>query len=367
MSQPAVAELADELIAEGGERALQIAVVRDGETIVDVAAGSLEGEPAGGGSVIDSGTLFPVFSVSKGVTALVAYRAVAQGRLAFDLPVAEVWPEFAANGKSDITVGEILAHASGLARLPDVAGFDEFCSWDTMVRLLADAVPDHRGRVGYHALTYGWLIGETVRRAGGDPRGFGEIMRAELFDTGPGDFWFGIPDEVEPRIATVVREVAPVDDGRPLLSALPLRFATVQEVYGRPDVRRACLPGVNGIGNARSLASLYARAASGALVDPAVLDEGLRPRSAATDSLMGTFVARGLGFYVGVGQDATWAPPFDAGQRTFGHPGAGGSFAWGDRASGTGFAICRSRLTADGWQHENMQRLIRSAGDAAGR
>lgn len=311
-AQPTVGALAQELVASGGERALQIAAVRDGEILVDVAAGSLSGEPTG--DPIDSRSLFPVFSVSKGVTALVAYRAVARGVIGFDTPVASVWPEFSRNGKADIRFAEILAHTAGLARLPAIESFATFCDWESMVAAMAAARPEHRGQVGYHALTYGWLVGETVRRAAADHRGFGEIMRAELFGEGPSDFWFGIPDDVEPRIATVVRDTEPVDNGRALLSALPLRFATTQAVYGRSDVRRACLPGVNGIGNARSLASVYSRAASGSLVAEKVLDEGILLRSATIDALMESFVARGLAFYVPVADGAAWAPPFAAGE-----------------------------------------------------
>lgn len=354
-----IAPLAEELVAEHGERGLQVAVVRDGRVIAEACAGMADGDLS-----VDADSLFPVFSVSKGVTAFVAYRAVARGALGFDTPIAEVWPEFAARGKDDIRLADVLDHTAGLARLPDVGGFAQFCDWSAMTSALAAAPVEHRGRVGYHGLTYGWLVGETVRRALGDARGFGDIMRAEVLVDGFEDFWFGIPDAVEPRIVTVARDVEPVDDGRPLFEAIPRRFSTTQAVYGRPDVRRACLPGVNGIGNARTLAAVHARAADGSLVGERVLDEGLRLRSATVDALMQTFVARGLGCYVAVDAPDRWEPPFAAGQRTFGHPGAGGSIAWGDRATGTGFAICRSRLTGDGWRHANVQRLVVALQDA---
>ncbi|MEV0685238.1 serine hydrolase domain-containing protein [Nocardia sp. NPDC050378] len=352
-----VQAVAEQLVANGSESALQIAVVRDGEVIVDVAVGVVDGNPMSG-TPVDSKSLFPVFSVSKGVTTLAAYRAIARGVIGFDTPVAQVWPEFSAAGKGDIRFGEILDHTAGLARMPRVDGIREFCDWDAMVRATASQRSVNRGSVEYHALTFGWVVGETVRRALRDDRGFGEIVRAELLATGASDFWFGVPQSEEQRIVTVVSDVDPIDDGRPLLAALPVEFATTEAVYGRPEVRRACLPAVNGIGNAETLAFLYAGAASGSLIPHAVLEEGTQVRSATTDRLLGGFVSRGFGFYVSPGPAGRWAPPFAVDARTFGHPGSGGSIAWGDLSTGTGYAICRSRLTGDGWRHDNIQRLI---------
>ncbi|MGB4137886.1 MAG: serine hydrolase domain-containing protein [Microbacterium sp.] len=356
MTDDAVRDIAEELVAAGGEIALQAVAIRDGELLVDVATGVVDSDAPS--TPITGEHLFPVFSVSKAMTTLTALRLIDRSVLGFDTPVAEVWPEFAANGKSDVLVGELLAHQAGLAALPDVPGFAELCDWEHMTRALAAAAPEGRGPAGYHALTLGWLVGETVRRALGDGRGFGEIMRDELLGVGPRAFWFGIPDDVEPLIVTVRRDVEPVDGARAIDRALPARFGTTQSVYGRPDVRRACLPAVNGIGNARTLASVFARAASGELLGGPVLEEATRPWTAGTDAITGAYVARGAGFYVSAPKGATFSAPFTPGGRAFGHPGAGGSLVWGDRATGTGFAICRSRLSPAGWQDPNVQRLI---------
>jgi CubicO group peptidase (beta-lactamase class C family) len=347
-----IRSIAEPLVAQGDERVLQIAAVRNDEVIVNITVGA------------EDDALFPVFSASKGVTALVALRFVERGLITYDTPIADVWPEFAANGKADIRLGEVLSHTAGLAECPAVTTFEEFCDWETMVRAVAELRPVGRGRPRYHALTYGWLVGEALRRAAGGHRGFGDIMRAELFSDGPADFWFGIPEEVENRIVPVARDVEPVDD-RPLSLALPARFGTTQSVYGRGDVRRACLPAVNGVGNALSLAWLYARAASGKLAGAGVLAEATQLRSHGIDELMESYVARSYGFYVSAAAGDDCEPPFDSGELRFGHPGAGGTLAWGDRRTGAGFAICRSRLTGNGWRHRNIQRLVAALIEAA--
>lgn len=359
-AQSRIVSAAQELVASGPEHALQISVVRGGEELVAVAAGNMDGPSS---DTIASDSLFPVFSVSKGVTALAAYRAVDRGAIDFDTRVADVWPEFAAQGKSDIRFHELLDHTAGLSTLPEAPSLAEFLDWEGMTAKLAAAAPEGRGTPGYHGLTYGWLVGETVRRALGTARGFGAIVRDELFEDAPSDFWFGIPDDVEHRIVTVTRDAEPTNDGSPLQRAIPLRFATTQEVYGNPEVRRACLPGVNGIGNAVALATLYSRAASGDLVSPSVMSAGLALRSHEQDRIMGSFVARGCGFYVSA-PSVEWSSPFTSDARTFGHPGAGGSIAWGDLHTGTGFAICRGALTRDGWRNPNIQRLISLVSEA---
>jgi len=305
--------------------------------------------------------LFPVFSVSKSVTALTALRFVDRGAIGFGTPIAEVWQEFGVHQKHDITLGEVLSHTAGLSRLPPTETVEELCDWDRMVRAVECMTPIDRGIPAYHALTFGWIVGETIRRVADDGRDFGEIMRAELTSDSAPDFWFGLPDEAEPRVVTVVRQNPPTDES-PLAHALPARFGVSQTVYGHTDVRRACLPAVNGIGNAVTLAAIHADAASGASISTSLLAESTRRWSAGIDALMGTYVARGAGFYVSAPESHDERQPFQPGSGAFGHPGSGGSLAWGDRQRGVGVAICRSKLTPSGWRDESMQRLIHAIG-----
>jgi hypothetical protein len=152
-----------------------------------------------------------------------------------------------------------------------------------------------------------------------------------------------------------------------LARALPEHLAVSQDVYGRPDVRRAVIPAVNGITDARALATLYAgiAAPAGSVVEPAWVRRAARPLLREIDRTIGSPVVHGLGFYTADERGRDWDRPFAAGHATFGHPGSGGSLAWGDPRTGTGFAITRVRLTGSGWRDPAVQRLVRVLGEIA--
>ncbi len=350
------AQLIDELVADETELGLQVAAFQNGEPVFQYAAGTSPAFEATAAMPIENSTLFPVFSVSKGITALVALRAAELGLLDLDRPISAYWPEFAQGGKHDLCLREVLLHESGLAALPPTATFEEFCDWTRMTDAIAAMPPANRGTPAYHALSYGWIVGETVRRALKSTQSFGDVMRELLLTEQFPDFWFGISDSAEPRIATVRRDTEARAVGHPLESAIPPQFGTTQSVFGRSDVRRACIPGAGGIGNASTIAQVYSRAAAG--------DLGAGVRSLAStvvseteDALIGDFVARSVGFYASP-TTHPWASPFTPGTTRFGHPGAGGSLAWADSSNGAGFAICRVRLTSDGWRSPSIQQVV---------
>ncbi|GAA0710822.1 beta-lactamase family protein [Dactylosporangium roseum] len=359
-----------EALTHDGELGVQVCVVRDGTVLADVTAGAHDAaEPP-----LTRRSLLPVFSVSKGVLSGLALVALSRGALELDQPVRTVWPEFAANGKQDVTVRHVLLHTAGIPQMPAGVTVEQMCDWSAMVeRVAALELLWPAGAVrAYHALTYGWLLGETVRRALDVRADVATLVRRELLDPlGVAEFWFGIPDAVEPRVHAVVRDPRrPPDPGSLLARALPERLAVSQAVYGRPDVRRAVIPAVNGITNARALATLYAgiagqRGVAGPVVDPAWVRRAARPLLRETDRTIGSQVVHGLGFYVGNENGWEWDVPFAAGSATFGHPGSGGSLAWGNVRTGTGFAITRVRLTGAGWRDPAIQRLVRLLGEVA--
>src|SRR5687767_13279785 len=191
----------DAAVAEGRERGMQLAVYYDGESVVDAWAGHMDSEKS---KPVDGDTLFPVFSVTKGITATAAHQAVERGLIDYDTPIAKVWPEFAANGKGAITLRHVLTHTSGMQLLPAGMVADDLYDWDKLCRLLAAAAPaaaPGEAQV-YHAITYGLLIGELLRRVDGRP--IQRIVREDISEPlGVRDLHIGIPQGVDDPVATL--------------------------------------------------------------------------------------------------------------------------------------------------------------------
>ncbi len=154
--QEHVRQVVEDLVASGREAAVQVAAYVDGALVVDVAVGCAE----------DS--LIYSYSTGKGLTGTVVHVLADRGLIDYDLRIADVWPEFARHGKGDVTLRHALSHAAGVPVLPSWVTAADFGDWDKMCALVADARPEWPAgeRHGYHAWTFGWLIGETVRRVG---------------------------------------------------------------------------------------------------------------------------------------------------------------------------------------------------------
>src|SRR5262249_30235725 len=132
------------------------------------------------GRKVDGDTLFVVFSCTKGITATVIHQLAERGLLDYDAPVAGYWPEFARNGKGGITVRQLLTHAAGVPQIPESLTPDNMSDWERVCRAVADLTPlwEPGTKIGYHAVTYGWILGEVARRADGRP--FGQIVQEEI-------------------------------------------------------------------------------------------------------------------------------------------------------------------------------------------
>ena len=185
--QAEVQAAAGELVAAGTETGLQVAVLRHGRVLADVVSGVADAQTA---KPVSPGTLFYAASTAKGVAASLAHVLAERGDITYDLRLADVWPEFAARGKEHTTLRHVLLHTAGLPGLPQETTVADLCDWDRVCAALAAAEPWWRPgtRFGYHALTFGFLLGETLRRATG--RTMSELLREVL--TGP----LGIADEV---------------------------------------------------------------------------------------------------------------------------------------------------------------------------
>ena len=190
------------------------------------------------------------------MTATVVHRLVAKDILAYDRPIAESWPEFGAHGKGDITLRHALDHVSGLPNMPAGLQTADLADWEKMCAAIADLVPVSRPgeKAEYHAMTFGWIIGELARRA--DGRDFPRLLAEEI--SGPlglSTLYIGLPDALAPTVAELEEARLPADLPSP---SVPDYACPLPALMSRADVRRACVPASNGIMSAEAIARHYA-------------------------------------------------------------------------------------------------------------
>ena len=268
-----VQEAVDAAISKRGEIGLQVVAYVDGKQVVDVWGGLADITT---GRQVDADTVFPVFSVTKAVTAVALHVQAERGLVDYAMPIAHYWPEFGAHGKDKATVYDALTHRLGVPIMPLGVTPELMCDWDWMVQRIADMHPlfEPGTKAAYMSYTFGWVIGEVVRRTDPRSRQFGTFIQEEICQPLDLDsLWVGIPDAVEARVATLTN-MPPIPPGAPGMApgalsplAIPPQVGTTQEVFGRADVRRACLPGAGGIMNARSAARFFAMLAQGGALD----------------------------------------------------------------------------------------------------
>ncbi len=332
---------------EHGEVGASLCVIVGGETVVDLWGGHADAERT---NPWERDTIANVYSSTKGVAALAAAMLVDRGQLDVERPVVDYWPEFGQAGKSEIKVRHLLTHEAGLAGvdvdLPDGAALD----WNLMIGALERQTPmwTPGEGMGYHAITYGWLVGEVIRRI--DGRTCGEFVRDEIAAPLGVDFFIGLPESEDHRTA----DLLPVPDAPPLGTGLPdnltgraLALAAPQyagDVNSR-EWRAAELPAANGHSNGRSLARIYSTLAQGggAQLSPETLETcGPTEHVAREDLVLGYFIRRSLGFILSTaGGRYEWGPN----PRTFGHSGAGGSLGFADPDAEIGFGYVMNQMS----------------------
>ena len=383
-----VREAFDRNFAEHGEVGAAAAVYVNGRKVVDIWGGEADDS----GAAYDDKTLQLVFSTTKGVTALCANLLAQRGELDFDAPVAEYWPEFAAAGKADVPVRYLLCHKVGLPYVDAPLTLPQVLAWDPVVEALAAQEPvwEPGTAHGYHAVTYGWLVGEVIRRITG--RSIGQFVADELAGPLGLDLWIGLPDEKQSMVAPLTnsgpRNGPAGDDplgGRDLASVLGelmgpdslilkaldgVQGILLQEgMFNRPEVRAAELPAANGVTNARSLAKLYAATIGevehdggtvGPLLDPAQTAAALELQTSGNDQVLVFETQFGLGYMLSC--------PFSpyGGPRGFGHSGAGGSMAFADPDHGIAFGYVMNRMLANLAGDPRTTGLVRAVYDAVG-
>ncbi|MDA3647029.1 beta-lactamase family protein [Saccharopolyspora indica] len=262
-AQSIVQRTVDELVESGADTGVQVAVYQDGELVVDAVAGEMDVEAH---HPVTSDTLFFGVSAGKAVTSTLAHVLVEKGVLAYDTPIAEVWPEFAAHGKDKATLRHALIHGTGV---PAVAGDitpETIGDWDKVVAGIADMEPwwEPGTKTGYHAVSYGFIVGEIIRRATG--KSLAQALKDEV--TGPlgvaDDLMFGVPEDKLGRVASLV-EVPPeepppafeIPADHPMFRTAPACLQPSCELYNRRDFRTADIPS-GGTMTAKALAKMYA-------------------------------------------------------------------------------------------------------------
>ncbi len=356
----------DELVESGAERGMQVSAYRRGKLVVDAVAGIADPST---GRAVESDTPFYNFSICKAAASTVAHILAERGLFGYDTPVVELWPGFGAHGKEKVTVRHVLSHSAGVPGIPLTTTVEDLCDWDKMCAAIADSELwwQPGTKIGYHAYTFGYLVGEIVRRATGKP-----ISQALLDEVsgplGVGDeIYFGMPRSEQHRLARL--EDAPADPAAmavmasmpqdlPMFKAAPMTLMPTAELGNRADVLAADIP-AGGKTSARAIARIYAALLGEVdgvrLISPERLREVTAVAMSGTDQVFGMPTTWGLGYAIG----GLGSPQGD--ESVFGVGGSGGSFACGDTASGIAFAVTKNRLTPDFSAATTLSQIVTTA------
>ena len=348
-----VREAFERNFVENGDIGAGFCLYVDGAKVVDLTGGVRDTD----GTAYDDTTLQLVFSSTKGVTATCAHLLAQRGELDLDAPVADYWPEFSTAGKADIPVRWLLSHQAGLVDVDRAMTVEEALDWTTICDALADSPPlwEPGTGYGYHAVTYGWLVGEVVRRVAGVD--FGEFVRREISEPLGLDLWVGLPDDEQHRVSPLINSGMPglptpepagdadsrtdapslvgmldmlLGEGNLLGRALtaPGGAFTDDQVWNEARVRSAQIPAANGVTNAASLARMYAALVSEVdgvrLLDADTLERAITPQVSGPSTVPLLDIPFALGFMT----HSPLSPLLDG--RSFGHYGAGGSLGFAD-------------------------------------
>ncbi len=354
----------------GKEVGAAVAVVIDGKPVIDLWGGHADARRS---RPWTRDTLVNVYSTTKGLAAMCAHRLADRGELDFDAPVVRYWPEFAQAGKDRIPVRSLLNHKAGLPAIRRPLPLEAIYQWDTMCAALAAQEPwwEPGTKHGYHAITYGWLVGEVVRRITG--KSLGTYFRDEIAGPLGADAHIGLDAENEGRTA----EMVPAPPPRPGIDPLAEMFKDPESMQYKaimnpapvldPRVvnsrawRGAEIPAANGHANARALARLYGALARGGEVDgyrvlsQAALAGCYAEQSNGTDAIMLRPSRFALGFML-----STDDLPLGPNPHSFGHGGAGGSLAFADPDARVGFGYAMNQMAPDAEQGARALSLVRA-------
>ena len=366
------------------ETGAALAIEHQGNMIVNLWGGHQDAQKT---KAWEENTLVNVFSVTKGVTATCISRLIDQGKLDPDKRVGHYWPEYSCNGKEDTKVSDLLCHRAAMFGFKEGIPLGSFQDWNKFIQQLQLQTPYRKPGIsqGYHALTFGWLVGELIRRV--DGRSVGQYFKEEIaeplnidFHIGldeidfircadmlmierdsmqlPGQFLRYVPSLFLPKRLKNFKTALISGD---FLEAFQEREDDDNNYVNSLDWRKAEIPSANGHGTAKSLARLYGILSNGCVRDEisimseASLQHAITPHSSGPDSvLFGAPIKFGLGYELaqGISSLGNISPIFN--NKMFGHAGVGGAVAFGDPEKGIGYGfICN--------QQHNPRELYRTS------
>lgn len=356
---------------ERGEVGASVCVTLRGQTAVHLWGGTARLDTD---APWTEDTVSVVFSSTKGATALCAHILASRGLLDLDAPVARYWPAFAQAGKAEITVAMLLNHQAGLPALRTPLPKGAFYDWELMVAALEKEAPFWQPgtRNGYHGLTFGWLVGEVVRRVSG--KSLGTFFQDEVAKPLGLDFWIGLPEQMEARVAPMIP--GEPDANNPVFAAMAdptsvqsLMFLNSGGYMSGPDydsraAHAAEIGGAGGITNARGLAGMYAPLACGG---GALVSHDALARMAAVSSATGCDAVLLLPTRFALGfmktMDNRQVPLFRdssaiLSEDAFGHVGFGGSIGFADPRAELSFGYTMNKMGTGVGLTERGQSLI---------
>ncbi|WP_431043079.1 serine hydrolase domain-containing protein [Streptomyces sp. P1-3] len=346
--------------AQRGDVGAAVCVYLDGQPMVDLWGGVAD---PNAGRPWARDTLQLVYSATKGATASAAHLLAQRGVLDLDAPVARYWPEFAANGKAEIPVRWLLSHQAGLVTLDEPVPLAKALGWQAMVDALAAQRPVWTPGTahGYHGRTWGWLVGEVIRRVSG--RTPGRFFADEIAAPLELDFFIGLPASERDRVSRMVYQQPDVDfttappesipeELRELVAAWrdPNSFSNrayavtdpAEIDFNSPEVQAAELPASNGIGTARGLARMYAALIGEVdgvrLLTPETLASATKEQASGADQVMVVPSRFSSGYMLPTATDPMTGP------NAFGHTGRGGSLGFADPEHGIAFGYVMNHI-----------------------
>lgn len=371
-----VVEAFAESYAEGLEIGSAFCLYLDGQPVMSIAAGHADRERT---RPYEEDTPQLVYSSTKGLVAICANLLAQRGELDLDAPVTEYWPEYGRKGKEATKVAWLLTHQAGLPIIDAPLTLEQTLAWDPVIEAIEDQEPQWEPGTahGYHAVSYGWLVGEVVRRVTG--RTVGRFFAEEVAGPLGLEAWIGVPDDVLERVsfapdprAEADPEMVPVIEqflgpempiGRALFG--PGGVFRIDGAMDRPDVLQAEVPAANGVCTARALARAYAAQIGPVdgvrILDDAQVKVARTPRTEGNDRILIFETKIGLGFFT----HSAFTPY--GGAESFGHSGLGGSTGFADPEAGLAFGYVMNKGLANLAGDPRTRRLIEATYAAIGR
>lgn len=354
LTDPRIERAIDHAVAKG-EVGIKVALWHGEDLVVDTWRGLANVET---GTPVDETTVFPVFSVSKAMTATAIHVLAERGLVDYDTPLCTWWTEFGQNGKQGVTLRHVLTHRAGIPQMPEGTSIETLEDWDGTCAEIAKLplLWEPGARNSYLAYTFGYILGMVVERV--DPRGrrFGQFVQEEICQPlGIDSFWIGIPESERHRVGrllapTFVRvgsQAAPYN-----AAAIPPNVKPGADVFNDPRVQRACMPAANGIADAKSAARLFSMLANrGTANGVRLLSEErvmgfarLRDNPYDVDEVIGRAPLVGHGGYFIAGDYPPGEPIVGNAPNVLCQPGGGQTIAWGDLDRHFAAAITHNRM-----------------------